>query len=83
MKSIQTDASCFRTALTIPTLRQATLQFNGLPDEGGVAVAMNYSQPRYRSATPPGGAIYPFCSMRPLRWLPAAELLRFVKRNKP
>ena len=55
MKSIQTDASCFRTALTIPTLRQATLQFNGLPDEGGVAVAMNYSQP--------GGAIYPFCSL--------------------
>ena len=28
-------------------------------------------------------AIYPFCFMRPLRWLPAAELLRFVKRNKP
>lgn len=63
MKSIQTDASCFRTALTIPTLRQATLQCNGLPDEGGVAVAMNYSQPRYRSATPPVGAIYPFCSL--------------------
>ena len=57
MKSIQTDASCFRTALTIPTLRQATLQCNGLPDEGGVAVAMNYSQPRYRSATPSGVAI--------------------------
>ncbi len=63
MKSIQTDASCFRIALTMLTLRQATLQCNGLPDEGGVAVAMNYSQPRYRSATPSGGAIYPFCSL--------------------
>ena len=62
MKSIQTDASCFRTALTIPTLRQATLQCNGLPDEGGVAVAMNHSQ-LATARHPPGGAIYPFCSL--------------------
>ena len=78
MKSIQTDASCFRTALTIPTLRQATLQCNGLPDEGGVAVAMNYSQPRYRSATPSGGAIS-LCRMeRTLskRWLTSCSYPR-------